>query len=206
MNGMTHNAPFREADHRRDRTGQFATKNASAPELAIGEAAPVIINSPTTGDRRANLWIVVPAGQPVEMNVFEAGIGRAEEETWREDTITFRRTDEGVRAVYEVTDDDINEQFETAFAELEESEADEMKMALRNEVRVRSFGNTDAFFTDGRVEFRHVSDHNLDEDGGFFTANVFTQLESDPSYVTTRDGVLFTSAYAVLNDYGFGQN
>jgi hypothetical protein len=203
---MTSNAPFREADVRRDRGGQFATKNASAPELAISEAAPVIINSPNTGDRRANLWIVVPDGQPVEMNVFEAGIGRPEEETWREDTITFRRTDEGVRAVYEVSDDDISEQFENAFAELDESEADEMKMALRNEVRVRSFGNTDAFFSDGRVEFRHVSDHDLDADGGFYTANVFTQLESDPSYVTTRDGVLFTSAYAVLNDYGFGQD
>jgi hypothetical protein len=198
---MTSSA-FDESDVRRDRAGQFATKSQSDPELDLGPQ-PLIINSPV-GDRRANLWIVVPEGQSVEMNVFEAGIGRPEEETWREDTITFRRTDEGVRAVYEVSDDDISQMFEEAFEELDETKSDEMKFALRNEVRVRTFGNADVFFDDGRVEFRHVSDHDLDVDGGFYTSNVFGQLESDPSYVLTRDGVLFTSAYSVLSEYGFG--
>lgn len=195
---------FNEADVVRDRGGRFGEKNQSTPELNLG-AQPIIINSPLSGDGgRANLWIVVPEGQLVEMNVSEAGIGRPEEDTWREDCITFRRTDEGMRAVFEVSDDDISEMFELAFAELNETEAEEMKFALRNEVRVRSFGNTDVFFEDGRVEFRHVSDHELDDDGGFFTANVFGGLERDPSYVLTRDGVLFTSAYSTLSEYGFG--
>ena len=200
---MNSSATFNEADVVRDRAGQFAHKAQSAPELTLGEPAPIIINVPATGDRRANLWISVPRGQLVEMNVFEAGIGRPEEETWREDTITFRRTDEGVRAVYEVTDDDISMQFEQAFAELSEEEGQEMMIALRNEVQVQSYGNADVFWNDGNMEFRHVSDHELDDDGGFFTANVFGQLESDRSYVATRDGVLFLSAYKVLRDNGF---
>ena len=199
------NATFSEADVVRDTAGQFAEKSQSAPELSLGSGSqPIVINSPVTGERRANLWIVVPEGQAVEMNVFEAGIGRPEEETWREDTITFRRTDEGIRAVYEVSDDDISAQFAEAFDELSENDADAMKMALRNEVRVRSFGSADVFFQDGAVEFRHVSDHEVDGDGGFYTANVFSDLEADPSYVLTRDGVLFTSAYSVLSEYGFG--
>ena len=205
MGGMSVNSPaFNEADVVRDTAGKFSDKAQSEPELSLGGPQPVIINSPVGGDRRANLWIVVPEGQPVEMNVFEAGIGRPEEEVWREDTITFRRTDEGVRAVYEVTDDDISMMFEDAFGQLSEADADEMKMTLRNEIRVRSFGDTDVLFNDGNVEFRHVSDHDLDDDGGFFTANVFDQLEREQSYVLTRDGVLFTSAYAVLSQYGFG--
>ena len=205
MGGMSVNSPaFNEADVVRDTAGKFSDKAQSEPELSLGGPQPVIINSPVGGDRRANLWIVVPEGQPVEMNVFEAGIGRPEEEVWREDTITFRRTDEGVRAVYEVTDDDISMMFEDAFGQLSEADADEMKMTLRNEIRVRSFGDTDVLFNEGNVEFRHVSDHDLDDDGGFFTANVFDQLEREQSYVLTRDGVLFTSAYAVLSQYGFG--
>lgn len=209
MAGMNVNmTAFHEADVVRDAagSGRFAEKNQSLPELGLAgvEPQPVIINSPVGGDRRANLWIKIPEGQATEMNVFEAGIGRPEEETWREDTVTFRRTDEGVRAVYAVTDDDISALYAEAFAELDEAEADAMKMALRNEVRVRSFGSADVFFPDGYVEFRHASDHALDEDGGFYTANVFSDLEREPSYVMTRDGVLFTSAYAILNDYGFG--
>lgn len=197
---------FKEADVVRDSgTGRFAEKNQSAPELTLGstEPQPVIINSPVGGDRRANLWIKIPEGQATKLNVFEAGIGRPEEDTWREDTITFRRTEDGIRAVYEVTDDDISTLYAEAFAELDEAEADAMKSALRNEVRVRSFGNSDVFFPDGYVEFRHTSDHPLDADDGFHTANVFSDLERDPSYVMTRDGVLFTSAYSVLSEYGF---
>lgn len=208
MTGMTttvtpSTATARAREDARHSSGTFGEQHHTAPELGLAGAQPLIINSPV-GDRRANLWIVVPEGQSVEMNVSEEGIGRPEEEIWREDTITFRRTEEGVRAVYEVSDDDISAQFEEAFDELDENEADAMKLALRNEVRVRSFGSTDVFFNDGRVEFRHVSDHDLDSDGGFYTSNVFTQLENDPSYVLTRDGVLFTSAYSVLSEYGFG--
>lgn len=206
MTGMTMtNTEFSEADVVRDQGGRFSEKSQSAPELALDDGPqPIIINGPVTGERRANLWIVVPDGQAVEMNVFEAGIGRPEEETWREDTITFRSTDDGVRAVYEVIDDDISAQFAEAADELEEAEFDTMIMELRNEVRSRSYGNADVFFQDGQIQWRHVSDHDVDGDGGFYTANVFSTLESDPSYVLTRDGVLFPSAYKILNDYGFG--
>lgn len=197
------NTAFREADVVRDTTGRFGEKSQSAPELALGAPEPIIINSPAGGDRRANLWIKIPEGQATEMNVFEAGIGRAEEETWREDTITFRATDEGMRAVYEVTDDDISYAFAEAFDELDEAEADSLKMSLRNEVITRSGGTTDVFFQDGQVQFRHLSDHDLDDDGGFFTARVFDTLESNPSYVMNRDGVHFPAAYAALAEYGF---
>jgi len=196
---------FNEADVVRDQGGRFSEKDQSSPELSLDNGPqPIIINSPITGERRANLWIVVPEGQAVEMNVFEAGIGRPEEETWREDTITFRRTEDGIRAVYEVVDDDISAQFAEAAAELDETEFDAMMMELRNEVRARSVGSTDVFFQDGQIQFRHVSDHDIDEDGGFYTANVFSGLEATPSYVLTRDGVLFPSAYRVLSEYGFG--
>lgn len=206
MAGMNANSTvFNEADIVRETTGRFGEKNQTAPELALGGPEPVIINSPVGGDgRRANLWIKIPEGQATEMNVFEAGIGRADEETWREDTITFRRTDEGIRAVYEVTDDDISYGFAEAFADLDEPQTDAMKMALRSEVITRSAGTTDVFFQDGHVQFRHVSDHALDDDGGFFTARVFDTLESNPSYVMNRDGVHFPAAYAVLSEYGYG--
>jgi len=196
---------FDESKVNRDSLKRFDFKAHTKPDIdPLGGAQPVIINSPVTGERRANLWIVIPDGQAVEMNVFEAGIGRPEEETWREDTITFRRTDEGVRAVYEVIDDDISALFGEAAAELDEAEFDAMIMELRNEVRDRSRGNTDVFFQDGHIQFRHVSDHDVNEDGGFFTANVFGTLESDQTYVLTRDGVLFPAAYRVLSEYGFG--
>lgn len=196
---------FREDRVVRDSGGQFAQQHRSAPEASLSVAPePIIINSPAGGsERRANLWIVVPEGQAVEMNVFEAGIGRAEE-GWREDSITFRRTPEGVRAVYEVSDDDINAQFEEALAELDPESADELKFALRTAVLLRSRGRADALFSDGGVRFSHVSDHPVDDNGGFFTAQVFDDLEADPSYVITRDGVLFPAAYEALADYGFG--
>jgi len=204
MVGMNANSTvFNEADVVREATGRFGEKNQTAPELALGAPQPIIINSPAGGDRRANLWIKIPEGQATEMNVFEAGIGRPEEETWREDTITFRATDDGVRAVYEVTDDDINYAFAEAFGELDEAESDALKMSLRNEVITRSGGTTDVLFQDNQVQFRHVSDHGIDDDGGFFTANVFDDLERNPSYVMNRDGVHFPAAYAALAEYGF---
>lgn len=205
MVGMNVNSPvFNEADIVRDTAGRFGEKNQSAPELALGQAEPIIINSPVGGDRRANLWIKIPEGQATEMNVFEAGIGRPEEETWREDTITFRATDDGIRAVYEVTEDDISYAFQEAFSELDEQQTEAMKMALRNAVITRSSGTTDVFFQDGHVQFRHVSDHPVDDDGGFFTAVVFDRLESDPTYVMNRDGVHWPAAYEVLSEYGYG--
>lgn len=205
MGGMNANSTvFNEADVVREATGRFGEKHQTAPELTLADGPqPIIINSPVDGGRRANLWIKIPEGQATEMNVFEAGIGRPEEETWREDTITFRRTDEGIRAVYEVTDDDIDAEFSEAFAELDDAEADAMKMALRNAVITRSLGSTDVLFQDNLVQFRHVSDHEVGEDGGFYTANVFSALESDPSYVMNRDGVHFPAAYEVLSEYGF---
>ncbi|WP_143015794.1 hypothetical protein [Microbacterium sp. 77mftsu3.1] len=195
---------FNEADVRRNGAGEFSEKHQSAPELTLGgDDEAVIVNSAVVGERRANLWLRIPAGKAVEMNISEAAIGRPEENEWREDTIAFRRTDEGIRTVYTVTDDDINERFQEAFSDLSEQDADEMKFALRNDVRVKTFGDTDVFFEDGQVEFRHVADHDVDEQGGIYTANTFDALERQPSYVITRDGVLFPAAYAVLNEYGF---
>lgn len=207
MDGMNVNisdAAKQAQDEARLDDGRFGTQKHSAPEAGLGGgAAPIIINSPAGGDRRTNLWIVVPEGQAVEMNVFEAGIGRPMEDSWREDTITFRRTDEGVRAVYEVSDDDVSAQFEEAFAEVDEDEAEAMRFELRRAVQDRTGGTADVFFNDGRVEFRHTSDHLLDDYGGFFTANVFNDLENDRAYVLNRDGVLLLSAYDVLSAHNF---
>ncbi len=205
---MAPKIPNRGATTEGTNSGSFAPDVNTIHEDGILNLSPEdgpIMQADSPADGRANLRIKLHENEHISLVVFDEGIGRPTETNPREGNILFERTSDGIRARYSYSDTDVSTQFAMAFDEMGEEERYATQNAFRTWVR-EMYPNTDAIFAGNDVEFRHVSDHGVDEDGTFQTADVFHTLERDPSYVLVRDGAPLLTAYAFLEEIGYSGN